>query len=57
MDVNRGSNERQRQASIRYVLDLDCVDAMVVGFETVGQLDDFAAKVRKVPRRGGAGKK
>jgi hypothetical protein len=39
-------NQRQREASIRYVLDLDCVDAMVVGFETPGQLDDFAARVR-----------
>lgn len=43
----------QRDASTRFVLRLDCVDAMVVGFETPEELADFAVRVRKVPRRTG----
>lgn len=44
----RDSDEK-RDESIRYVLDQRCVDAMVVGFEKVEEIDDFAARVRKVP--------
>lgn len=43
----RNSDEK-RDSSIRYVLGLGCVDAMVVGFEKVEEIDDFAARVRKV---------
>ena len=43
----RNSDEK-RNESIRYVLDLGCVDTMVVGFEKVEEIDDFAARVRKV---------
>lgn len=43
----RNSDEK-RDNSIRYVLTLGCVDAMVVGFEKVEEIDDFAARVRKV---------
>ena len=45
----RNSDEK-RDNSVRYVLGLGCVDAMVVGFEKVEEIDDFAARVRKVPR-------
>jgi predicted aldo/keto reductase-like oxidoreductase len=45
----RNSDEK-RDNSVRYVLGLDCVDAMVVGFEKIEEVDDFAARVRKVPR-------
>ena len=45
----RNSDEK-RDNSIRYVLGLGCVDAMVVGFEKIEEVDDFAARVRKVPR-------
>jgi aryl-alcohol dehydrogenase-like predicted oxidoreductase len=45
----RNSDEK-RDSSIRYVLGLGCVDAMVVGFEKVEEIDDFAARVCKVPR-------
>ena len=45
----RNSNEK-RDKSISYVLGLGCVDAMVVGFEKVEEIDDFAARVRKIPR-------
>lgn len=44
----RDSDEK-RDESVRYVLGLGCVDAMVVGFEKVEEIDDFAARVRKVP--------
>jgi aryl-alcohol dehydrogenase-like predicted oxidoreductase len=44
----RNSDEK-RDESIRYVLGLGCVDAMVVGFEKTEEIYDFAARVRKVP--------
>jgi aryl-alcohol dehydrogenase-like predicted oxidoreductase len=44
----RNSDEK-RDGSIRYVLGLGCVNAMVVGFEKVEEIDDFAARVRKAP--------
>jgi aryl-alcohol dehydrogenase-like predicted oxidoreductase len=43
----RNSDEK-RDESVRYVLGLGCVDAMVVGFEKIEEVDDFAARVRKV---------
>jgi len=36
--------------SIKYVISQQCVDTMIVGFEKVEELDDFAARVRKVPK-------
>ena len=45
----RDSDEK-RDKSISYVLGLGTVDAMVVGFEKAEEIDDFAARVRKVPR-------
>ncbi len=42
----RDSDEK-RDNSIRYVLNLDHVDTMVVGFEKIEEVDDFAARVRK----------
>jgi aryl-alcohol dehydrogenase-like predicted oxidoreductase len=42
-------SDEQRDESIRFALNLGCVDAMVVGFEKVEEIDDFAARVRKVP--------
>jgi len=44
-----GQSSEKRDESVRYVLSTGCVDAMVVGFEKVEQIDDFAASVRKVP--------
>ena len=43
----RDSDEK-RDESVRYVLGLGCVDAMVVGFEKIKEVDDFAARVSKV---------
>jgi len=45
-------SDEKRDTSVRYVLNLGCVDAMVVGFEKPAEVDDFAARVRKVPRPG-----
>lgn len=36
--------------SIEYVLGLNCVDMMVVGFETPNEIDDFASRVQKVQK-------
>jgi hypothetical protein len=43
------NSEERRDKSIKYALDSGCVDAMVIGFEKVEEIDDFAARVRKVP--------
>ena len=45
----RNSDEK-RDESVRYVLGLGCVDALNVGFETLEEIDDFAVRVRKVPK-------
>jgi predicted aldo/keto reductase-like oxidoreductase len=45
------NSDEQRDKSIQYVLGLNCVDAMVVGFEKVEEVDDFTTRVRKVPIR------
>jgi hypothetical protein len=43
----RDSNEK-RDESVRYVLGLGSVDAMVVGFEKIEEVDDFVARMRNV---------
>jgi aryl-alcohol dehydrogenase-like predicted oxidoreductase len=40
----------KRNNSIRFALRLKAVDTMVVGFEKLDEIDDFAARVRKVKR-------
>lgn len=42
-------SDEMRDNSVRYALNLGCVDSMVVGFEKTEEIDDFAARVRKVP--------
>jgi len=44
-------DEAKRDESARFVLGLGCVDVLNIGFEKVEEIDDFAARVRKVPRR------
>jgi aryl-alcohol dehydrogenase-like predicted oxidoreductase len=46
----RNDDERKNE-SIKYVLGLGCVDILNVGFEKVEEIDDFAARVRKVPMK------
>ena len=43
-------SDTARDNAVRYVLGLGCVDTMVVGLEKLAEIDDFAARVRKVPR-------
>lgn len=45
----RNSDEK-RDASVKFVLGLGCVNVLNVGFETTEEIDDFAARVRKVSR-------
>ena len=42
------SDEEKRDASTKYVLGLGCVDVLNVGFEKAEEIDDFAARVRKI---------
>ena len=44
------NDEEKKDASARFVLGLGCVDVLNIGFEKVEEIDDFAARVRKVPR-------
>jgi aryl-alcohol dehydrogenase-like predicted oxidoreductase len=44
------NDDEKRDASARFVLGLGCVDVMNIGFERIEEIDDFAARVRKVPR-------
>jgi predicted aldo/keto reductase-like oxidoreductase len=44
------NDDEKRDESARYVLGLGCVDVLNIGFEKVEEIDDFAARVRKVPR-------
>ncbi len=41
-------SDEKRDTSIKYALESGCMDAMVVGFEKIEEIDDFAARVRKV---------
>jgi len=41
----------KRNRSVDFVLNLGCVDAMVVGFESTDEVDDFAGRVRAVEVR------
>jgi aryl-alcohol dehydrogenase-like predicted oxidoreductase len=38
----------KRDASVSFALNLGCVDVLNVGCETLGEVDDFTARVRKV---------
>ncbi|MHC4747754.1 MAG: aldo/keto reductase [Planctomycetota bacterium] len=44
------NDDKKKDDSIRYVLTLGCVDTLTVGFESPQQIDDFASRVKKVPR-------
>lgn len=45
----RNSDEK-RDESVKFALNLGCVDVLNVGFEKVEEIDDFAGRVRKVSR-------
>lgn len=42
-------DDEKKDASVKYVLGLGCVDVLNVGCESVAEVDDLAARVRKVP--------
>jgi aryl-alcohol dehydrogenase-like predicted oxidoreductase len=44
------SDEERRDASIKYSLQLGCVDVLNVGCESLAELDDLATRIRRVPR-------
>lgn len=43
------NDDARRDESVKYALDLGCVHILNVGFESVDEIDDLAARVRKVP--------
>ena len=43
------NDDARRDESVKFVLGLGCVDILNVGFESANEIDDFAARVRKVP--------
>lgn len=43
------NDDARRDASVKFALHLGCVDILNIGFEKVSEIDDFAARVRKVP--------
>ena len=51
-----GNSPEKRDGSIKYALESGCVDAMVVGFEKIEEVDDFAMRARKVSVGQGLGK-
>jgi predicted aldo/keto reductase-like oxidoreductase len=44
------NSDEMRNKSVKYALESNCVDAMVVGFEKIEEVDDFASRVRRVSR-------
>jgi len=44
------NDAEKRQASIKYALDLGCVDVLNVGCESAAEVDDLAARVKQVER-------
>jgi hypothetical protein len=42
------NDDERRDASVKYALTLGCVDVLNVGCETVAEVDDLAARVRRV---------
>jgi aryl-alcohol dehydrogenase-like predicted oxidoreductase len=43
------NDDARRDESVKFVLGLGCVDVLNIGFEKIEEVDDFAARVRKVP--------
>jgi predicted aldo/keto reductase-like oxidoreductase len=43
------NDDTRRDESVKFALGLGCVHILNVGFESVQEIDDFAARVRKVP--------
>jgi aryl-alcohol dehydrogenase-like predicted oxidoreductase len=46
------NDDEKRNESAKFVLGLGCVDVLNIGFEKTEEIDDFATRVRQVPRTG-----
>lgn len=44
------NDDEKRNASVKYALTLGCVDVLNVGCESIAELDDLAARVKRVAR-------
>ena len=44
------SSDEMRNNSVRFALNLGCVDVLNVGFEKTQEIDDLAARISRVPR-------
>jgi hypothetical protein len=42
------NDDERRDASVKYALTLGCVDVLNVGCESMAEVDDLAARVRRV---------
>jgi len=45
------NDEEKRDASVKFALELGCVDVLNVGCESIAEVDDLAARVRKVEQK------
>lgn len=45
------NNDEKRDASVKFALQLGCVDVLNVGCENISEVDDLSARVRKVERK------
>ena len=43
------NDDARRDESVKFALNLGCVHILNVGFESTSEIDDLAARVRKVP--------
>lgn len=44
-------SDSQKNDSIDFVLNSGCVDMVIIGFESLAEVDDFAGRVKSAPRR------
>lgn len=45
------NDDEKRDASVKFALELGCVDVLNVGCESIAEVDDLAARVRKVAQK------
>jgi len=43
-------DDEKRDASVKFALTLGCVDPLNVGCESIAEVADLAARIRRVPR-------
>lgn len=44
------NDDEKRDASVKFALNLGCVDVLNVGCESIAEVDDLAARIRRVPK-------